>query len=183
MYRRKFLATSTSTLAIAGLAGCLDSLGGGDDDSSTPTGSTYASTDDDIVDTTNGQTESTHAPTDNDIVDTTDGRTDGPLADEETFDPDHPIRVENNDSTTHTLTLRIRRDGEQVHSTTLDVGPSFDDVVYNLEQLEPESIVQYRIVAEVGSKQDSRAVQTNACFGDVNVAVSDGEPRVGFEIC
>jgi hypothetical protein len=169
MHRRRFLASTTSTLAVATLAGCLGSLAG-DDDEPTPTDSTNAPT-------------TTHASTDDDIIDTTDGQTDGPLADEETFDPDHPIRVENNDSTTYTLTLRIRRDGEQVHSMTLDVGPAFEDVVYNLEQLEPERIVQYRIVAEVGSNQDSRAVQTSACFGDVNVAISDGEPRVGFEIC
>ncbi|MFC4408333.1 hypothetical protein [Haloarchaeobius iranensis] len=176
MNRRRFLASTTSTLAVAILAGCLGPLGGDDDDESTPTPTdstsapttTHASTDDDIVDTTHGQTDT---------------QTDGPLSDEQTFDPDHPIRVENNDSTTHTLTLRIRRDGQQDHSLTRDLEPGFEDVVYNLEQLEPERIVQYQVVAEVGSEQDSRAVQTNACFGDVNVAISDGEPRVGFEIC
>ena len=167
MNRREFLASTTSTLTVASLAGCLDSLAGGDE--STTTGPTYGSTDDDIVDTTNSDSGT--------------DETEGPLAEEEQFDADHPIWVENFDTTAHTLTLRIRRDGAEVHSRTVEAGPGFDEIVYNLEQLQPEGIVQYQVVAEVGSSQDSRAVQTNACFGDVNVSISDGEPTVGFEIC
>ncbi|WP_256300750.1 hypothetical protein [Haloarchaeobius salinus] len=182
MNRRRFLASTTSTLTVASLAGCLDSLGGSDDsgDGPTTTDPTHAPTDDDIAETT---TDPTHAPTDDDIAETTTGGTDGPLSGVDEFDPDHPIRVDNGDDTTHTLSLRIRRDGEEVHSMSVEIEPGFEGVVYNLERLEPDGIVQYRIVAEVGSNRDSRAVQTTACFGDVNVAISEGEPTVGFEIC
>jgi hypothetical protein len=172
MNRRRFLATTTSTLAVASLAGCLGSLAGQDGtDETTPT------------DTADTAIETTHAPTDDDIVETTAGQTDESLPEEQQFDADHPVRVQNYDSTAHTLTLRFRRDDEVRHSMTVDVAAGSDEVVYNLEELQPDGIVQYRVVAEVGSNQDSRAVQTNACFGDVNVSISDGEPTVGFEIC
>ncbi|MFD1647607.1 hypothetical protein [Haloarchaeobius litoreus] len=171
MNRRRILATTTSTLAVASLAGCLGSLTGQDDtDESTPT------------DTMHTPTDTTHAPTDDDIAETTAGESE-PLPEEQQFDADHPIRVQNYDSTAYTLTLRFRKDDDVVHSMTVDVAADSDEVVYNLEQLQPDGIVQYRVVAEVGSNQDSRAVQTNACFGDVNVNISDGEPTVGFEIC
>lgn len=98
--------------------------------------------------------------------------------------PDHPIRIINNDETTQNVTVNVTQHGTVVDTFSREVNASANVVAYNIRQTDPEGIEEYNITATVGNETDTATVRTNDCFGDITIDIrSDSSLAVSFAIC
>ncbi|ERG94290.1 hypothetical protein [Haloquadratum walsbyi] len=104
-----------------------------------------------------------------------------------TPDPNKDINIHNKHSDAVELKIVVENPttGIELYNDSFSIAPNSEqESVYNLKQLNPNGVQNYRVVAEYNNTRDSMTIRTNDCHSDANVEITkDGNLRSYYYIC
>jgi hypothetical protein len=101
-------------------------------------------------------------------------------------DADKVVSVENRWNRSVEIRIRVVREAtnETVYDETATFEPGADREVYSLADADPDGIESFRVIATARSTTESVTLETNACYGNAYVEVTDeGELYPYYAIC
>lgn len=100
-------------------------------------------------------------------------------------DKDIDIRNEYSEPINITVTIVNNSTGDEVYNESYSIDANSNlDSAYNLQELNPDGVQEYRVGAEYNGTRESVTVKTNNCFGDVIIEVTqDGTVYPFYAIC
>lgn len=100
-------------------------------------------------------------------------------------DADLAISIENRHDEAHEVEVTVARaSGDPVFTTTERVEPGAERGIYNLEHADPDGVEAFTIEARMGGQTESIEVETSACYGPVEVGITEeGELYPVYAIC
>jgi hypothetical protein len=141
------------------------------------TDTTTTSSTDSLIDSTGSPPTATDTQTDRTGSPAGSGSTDPPPDHRSAIDepnPDHDVRLRNAHDVTHTVRVTLTREsGETVYETRHEIEPGAERIVYSLAEATPAGIERFTATATLGDATESVGIETNTCYGDAYVEVTD----------
>ncbi|MFB6092616.1 MAG: hypothetical protein ABEK02_06360 [Haloquadratum sp.] len=101
-------------------------------------------------------------------------------------DADKAVHVENRWNRSVEVRIRVVRvaTNETVYAGTETFDPGADRDVYSIAEADPDGIESFRVVATALNTTESVTIETNACYGNVYVEITeDGTLYLYYAIC